>query len=89
MLFQCSKTCGSGYQFRRLECRIKSNYRNNKHNNGLEPSVQSSICNGLSRPTVSKECAINPCDAKYHWSVGPWTQVIPRLRLKNIWTNRF
>ncbi|VDN04037.1 unnamed protein product, partial [Thelazia callipaeda] len=66
----CSKTCGTGYQFRPIECRIRSK----TSNFSAEASVQTRMCNGLTRPSVSKECAINPCDAKYRWSVGPWSQ---------------
>lgn len=71
MFIQCSKTCGAGFQFRRIECRVRSQ----NHSSSAEPNVQSRMCNGLGRPSVSKECAMNPCDAKYRWSVGPWSQV--------------
>uniref|UniRef100_A0A1I7YLD8 Peptidase M12B domain-containing protein n=1 Tax=Steinernema glaseri TaxID=37863 RepID=A0A1I7YLD8_9BILA len=67
----CSKTCGKGYQFRRIECRVKSA---SNSSSGTEPSVQARMCISLVKPNVSKECAMNACNATYHWSAGPWSQ---------------
>ncbi|MFH4978316.1 hypothetical protein AB6A40_005025 [Gnathostoma spinigerum] len=76
----CSKTCGTGYHFRRIECRVKVHHllRNSVVSDALsaasEPAVHSRLCIALPRPSVSKQCAINPCNAKYRWSVGPWSE---------------
>uniref|UniRef100_A0A9J2P3P8 Peptidase M12B domain-containing protein n=1 Tax=Ascaris lumbricoides TaxID=6252 RepID=A0A9J2P3P8_ASCLU len=70
----CSKTCGTGSLFRRIECRVKSSIRRVNHSAGAEPTVQSRMCIGLPRPPLSQQCVMNPCDAKYRWSVGPWSQ---------------
>lgn len=75
-ILQCSKTCGTGSLFRRIECRVKSSIRRVNHSAGAEPTVQSRMCIGLPRPPLSQQCVMNPCDAKYRWSVGPWSQVI-------------
>ena len=75
--FQCSKTCGKGgYQFRRIECKVKREMRGNATAPpGSEPTVLSRMCMSLEKPAVSKECVMNECSAEYHWSVGPWAQV--------------
>lgn len=47
----------------------------NEKSAGSEPTVLSRMCMFLRKPEVSKQCKMNACDAKYHWSVGPWSQV--------------
>ena len=42
---------------------------------GSEPTVPARMCMSLEKPEVNKECAMNPCDAEYRWSVLPWSKV--------------
>uniref|UniRef100_A0A914VDU1 GON domain-containing protein n=1 Tax=Plectus sambesii TaxID=2011161 RepID=A0A914VDU1_9BILA len=67
----CSKSCGKGYRYRRLDCRVKKSL--NQSSDGAQPHVPARMCHALPRPAVSKECAMSDCNADYHWSVGPWT----------------
>ncbi|CEF59256.1 A disintegrin and metalloproteinase with thrombospondin motifs 9 [Strongyloides ratti] len=74
----CSKTCGDGLQFRRLECRVKPqkyfNITTTTPKTPKMPIVLSKLCMPLPRPSISKKCEVRDCNAKYHWTVGPWTQ---------------
>lgn len=81
--FKCSRTCGIGLQFRKIECKVRPGTfkeqilkkDKNEKSAGSEPTVLSRMCMSLTKPEVSKQCKMNACDAKYHWSVGSWSQV--------------
>ncbi|CAD5226716.1 unnamed protein product [Bursaphelenchus xylophilus] len=68
----CSKTCGIGHQFRRLECKVKENMWLNQPER--ESTVLSRMCMALKKPEVSMECIMNSCDSEFRWSVGPWSK---------------
>lgn len=117
----CSRSCGTGFHFRSIECKVRmdmatrrtengsssTNNNNSSPKSGSEPTVLSRMCMALEKPIVSndqcyhgivmimsitwqlalnlpnlyhfevsKQCEMNPCDAEYRWSVGPWSQVI-------------
>ncbi|KAI6211925.1 BMA-GON-1, isoform e [Aphelenchoides besseyi] len=77
----CSQTCGIGFHFRRIECKIKAKKQPKLFADGKrvtmkspEPTVLSRMCISLDKPVVSESCTLNPCNATYTWSVGQWTQ---------------
>ncbi len=76
--FQCSKTCGIGHHYRRIDCRLKK-ATNISLTFDSQPTVPTRMCMTLTRPNVSKECVMNPCDADYRWSIGPWSAVSDQL----------
>uniref|UniRef100_A0AC35U444 Peptidase M12B domain-containing protein n=1 Tax=Rhabditophanes sp. KR3021 TaxID=114890 RepID=A0AC35U444_9BILA len=73
----CSKSCGGGLHYRRLECRMKINElvtNGNKTRRPKGPVVLSKLCMALPKPPISKKCAEIDCNAKYHWNVGAWSE---------------
>ncbi|XP_023287905.1 A disintegrin and metalloproteinase with thrombospondin motifs 9 isoform X2 [Orussus abietinus] len=64
----CSKSCGSGFKTRKVECTLKSGSR------GAEVLVSDEQCSrlGLSRPKSQRPCQRVPCD--YTWQEGAWSE---------------
>ncbi|KAI6185117.1 BMA-GON-1, isoform e [Aphelenchoides fujianensis] len=76
----CSQTCGRGFHFRRIECKIKAKRQQTKTPDGKrasvkspEPTVASRMCISLDKPTVSEVCVMNPCNSTFTWAVGQWS----------------
>lgn len=70
---QCSKTCGTGYRYRQVTCRVKKSV--NASTDAAQPQVPARMCHALARPPLNKECNMSACNVDHHWSVGPWTPV--------------
>ncbi|KOC64643.1 A disintegrin and metalloproteinase with thrombospondin motifs 9 [Habropoda laboriosa] len=64
----CSKSCGSGLQWRRVECTMR------RGNHGPEVTVKDEQCSrlGLRRPRSQRPCRRVACD--YIWQEEPWSE---------------
>lgn len=60
----CSVTCGSGTQNRRIECKQRFSVT-------LEISVSASQCDQTEKPAVAQQCDTNPCA---QWRHGGWSE---------------
>ncbi|PVD19998.1 hypothetical protein C0Q70_20492 [Pomacea canaliculata] len=59
---ECSVTCGSGTQTRRIECR-------HRLSENSELSVSASQCDQAQKPAIAQQCETNPCA---QWQTGDW-----------------
>nr|KAG5708615.1 hypothetical protein BaRGS_033036 [Batillaria attramentaria] len=60
----CSVTCGSGTQNRRIECK-------QRFSDTLELSVSASQCDQEQKPAVAQQCETDPCA---EWRHGEWSE---------------
>jgi len=80
-ILQCSKSCGTGIQTRRVECTMR------RGNHGPEVPVKDEQCSRskLRKPKTQRLCQRITCD--YIWQEGIWSEVFlypnltPILRL--------
>ncbi|VDP08363.1 unnamed protein product [Soboliphyme baturini] len=63
----CSKTCGTGEQYRTMSCVNK-----NVDNNGVEVPV--SHCAALPQPVSRRHCSVGSCEAEFYWQADEWSE---------------
>lgn len=61
---ECSVTCGSGTQVRKVECR-------QRFSSTLTLKVSADECGMENKPAVAQQCNTGMCS---RWSVGPWSE---------------
>lgn len=68
-VLQCSKSCGTGHQRRRVECTMR------RGNHGPEVTVKDEQCSrlGLRKPRSQRPCRRFACN--FIWQEGPWSEV--------------
>lgn len=68
-ILQCSKSCGTGIQTRRVECTMR------RGNHGPEVPVKDEQCSRskLRKPKTQRLCQRFACD--YMWQEGIWSEV--------------
>lgn len=81
-ILQCSKSCGSGLQRRRVECTMR------RGNHGPEMTVKDEQCSrlGLAKPRSQRPCRRIACD--YIWQEDAWSEVPSLGWMKAIRTYR-
>lgn len=74
-VLQCSKSCGTGLQRRRVECTMR------RGNHGPEVTVRDEHCSrlGLRKPRSQRSCRRIACN--YIWQEGSWSEVSSYLAI--------
>jgi hypothetical protein len=62
-LLQCSTTCGTGVQQRKVVCRV-----------GHGKIVPNELCIGSKKPRSQKKCGAGDC-SEFMWRTGDWSEV--------------
>lgn len=62
-LLQCSTTCGTGVQQRKVVCRL-----------GHGKIVPNELCIGSKKPRSEKKCGSGDC-SEFMWRTGDWSEV--------------
>lgn len=84
----CTVTCGEGFHYRGIKCRIKNGGKVNDKMIEAEASVHQDLCLGLPKPPIRKKCAVKPCSYEYRWGTGKWSncskQCGPGIRKRKV-----
>ncbi|XP_075417434.1 ADAMTS-like protein 4 [Tenrec ecaudatus] len=69
---KCSAECGTGIQRRSVVCLGSGEDQEAGQDTGLRASEQS--CPSGSRPPDMRACSVEPCEVKWCWYTGPWSE---------------
>lgn len=71
VLFQCSRTCGNGVRWRRVNC-----HKVDEHGGTIWWPVESPYrCDTRNRPKPRQICSFGACTDHFIWQVENWSQV--------------